>query len=93
MPMPYGSSWDLLDVVRSMPSLRSLPFVIPRATGVSLEGTSLRPDGDASAEIYGRKVTARQIVRGTTNAVPDADRRLVDVLQKKAARNASTATR
>jgi lipid-binding SYLF domain-containing protein len=61
--------------------------------GVSLEGTSLRPDDDASAEVYGRKVTARQIMRGTTNAVPDAGRRLVDVLQKKAARNASTATR
>jgi lipid-binding SYLF domain-containing protein len=27
--------------------------------GVSLEGTSLRPDDDASAEIYGRRVTAR----------------------------------
>jgi SH3 domain-containing YSC84-like protein 1 len=61
--------------------------------GVSLEGTSLRPDDDASAEIYGHKVTAREIVRGTSNAVPDAGRRLVDVLQKKAARNASTAAR
>jgi lipid-binding SYLF domain-containing protein len=61
--------------------------------GVSLEGTSLRPDDDASAEIYGHKVTAREIVRGTSNAVPDAGRRLVDVLQKKAARNTSTAAR
>jgi lipid-binding SYLF domain-containing protein len=60
---------------------------------VSLEGTSLRPDDDASAEIYGHEVTARQIVRTTSNAVPDAGRRLVDVLQRKAARNASTATR
>jgi SH3 domain-containing YSC84-like protein 1 len=57
--------------------------------GVSLEGTSLRPDDDASAEIYGRKVTAREIVQGTTHPVPDAGRRLVNVLQKKAARNAS----
>jgi len=40
-------------------------------------------DDDASAEIYGCKVTAREIVRGTGNAVPDAGRRLVDVLQKK----------
>ena len=61
--------------------------------GVSLEGTSLRPDDDASAEIYGHKVAAREIVRGTTNAVPDSGRRLVDVLQKKAARNASTTSR
>jgi lipid-binding SYLF domain-containing protein len=55
--------------------------------GVSLEGTSLRPDDDASEEVYGRKVTAREIVQGTGNTVPDAGRRLVDVLQKKAARN------
>jgi hypothetical protein len=32
-------------------------------------------------------------VRGTSNTVPVAGRRLVDVLQKKAARNASTAAR
>jgi lipid-binding SYLF domain-containing protein len=59
--------------------------------GVSLQGTSLRPDDDASAEIYGRKVSAREIVRGTGTAVPDAGRRLVDVLQKKAMRTTSTA--
>jgi SH3 domain-containing YSC84-like protein 1 len=61
--------------------------------GVSLEGTSLRPDDDASAEVYGHKVTAREIVRGTSNAVPDSGRRLVDVLKKRAARNTSTAAR
>ena len=60
--------------------------------GVSLEGTSLRPDNDANAEIYGRAITARDIVYGTT-AVPAAGRRLVDVLQKKAARNSSTTAR
>jgi lipid-binding SYLF domain-containing protein len=57
--------------------------------GVSLEGTSLRPDNDASAEVYGHAITARAIVRDGTNTVPDSGRRLVDVLQKKAARNAS----
>jgi len=61
--------------------------------GVSLEGSSLRPDDDASAEVYGHKVTAREIVQGTSNAVPDSGRRLVDVLKKKAARNTSTAAR
>ncbi len=29
--------------------------------GISLQGSTLRPDNDASAEIYGRKITARQI--------------------------------
>jgi lipid-binding SYLF domain-containing protein len=32
--------------------------------GVSLEGTSLRPDDDASEQVYGRKLTARTIVMG-----------------------------
>jgi lipid-binding SYLF domain-containing protein len=59
--------------------------------GVSLEGTSLRPDDDASAEIYGRRMTAREIVRGTGTAIPDSGRRLLDVLQKKATRPSPTA--
>jgi hypothetical protein len=44
-------------------------------------------------ELYWHKVAAREIARGTMNAVPDSGRRLVDVLQKKAARNASTISR
>jgi lipid-binding SYLF domain-containing protein len=58
--------------------------------GVSLEGTSLRPDDDASAEIYGHKITAREIVSGTRTTVPASGRRLIDVLQKKAARPSPT---
>jgi len=57
--------------------------------GMSVEGASLRPDDDASAEIYGRKITARQIVTGKPIAVPASGRRLVDVLQKHASRNES----
>lgn len=53
--------------------------------GLSLEGTSLRPDDDANAAIYGAPIAARDIVNGT-KTVPAAGRRLVDVLQKKAAR-------
>jgi len=58
--------------------------------GVSFEGASLRPDDDASAEVYGRKISARQIVTGKRPAVPPSGRRLVDVLQKNAPRNEST---
>ena len=60
--------------------------------GVSIEGASLRPDDDASAEIYGTKISAREIVRGAGTPVPAAGRRLVDVLQQKAARDTSTRT-
>lgn len=57
--------------------------------GVSLEGTSLRPDDDATAEVYGRKLKARAVVTGTQTAIPDAGRHLVDVLEKGAPRNES----
>ncbi len=57
--------------------------------GVSLSGTSLRPDNDASAQVYGQKVTARRIVTGSPMAVPASGQRLVDVLQKRAPRNES----
>jgi lipid-binding SYLF domain-containing protein len=60
--------------------------------GVSLEGTSLRPDDDATEQIYGRKITARTIVTGTTVKVPASGRHLVDVLQKMAPYNESKKT-
>jgi hypothetical protein len=43
--------------------------------------------------IASHQYLADQAVRGTSYAVPDAGRRMVDVLQKKAVRNASTAAR
>lgn len=57
--------------------------------GASLEGASLRPDDDATAVVYGRKLTAREIVTGATIAVPPAGRHLVEVLEKAAPRNSS----
>lgn len=57
--------------------------------GASLEGASLRPDDDATALVYGRKLTAREIVTGASIAVPPAGRRLVEVLEKAAPRNTS----
>jgi len=57
--------------------------------GVSLSGSSLRPDNDASAEVYGRTITARRLVTGAPTIVPDSGHRLVNVLQKNAPRNLS----
>jgi lipid-binding SYLF domain-containing protein len=57
--------------------------------GVSLEGASLRPDDDASEQVYGRLVSAHTLVTGTGIAVPAAGRRLVDALAKNAPRNES----
>jgi len=57
--------------------------------GVSLEGSTLRPDDDATADVYGRKLTARQIVLGGKTGVPLSGRHLVAVLQKSSPRNES----
>ncbi|MGC2016599.1 MAG: lipid-binding SYLF domain-containing protein, partial [Candidatus Acidiferrales bacterium] len=57
--------------------------------GVSLEGSTLRPDDDATADVYGRKLTAREIVMGGNISVPKSGRHLVSVLQKNAPRNES----
>ena len=58
--------------------------------GVSLEGSTLRPDNDATADVYGRKLTAREIVLGGKASVPPCGRHLVAVLQKNAPRNESS---
>jgi lipid-binding SYLF domain-containing protein len=50
--------------------------------GVSLEGSTLRPDNDATEDVYGRKLSAREIVLGDAVGVPESGRHLVRVLQK-----------
>jgi SH3 domain-containing YSC84-like protein 1 len=57
--------------------------------GVSLEGSTLRPDDDATADVYGRKLTAREIVMGGNISIPKSGRHLVAVLQKNSPRNES----
>src|SRR5579864_5390840 len=57
--------------------------------GISLEGSTLRPDDDASADVYGRKITAREIVLGSKTSIPESGQHLVRVLQKSAPHNES----
>jgi lipid-binding SYLF domain-containing protein len=57
--------------------------------GVSLEGSTLRPDNDATADVYGRKLTAREIVLDGNFRVPASGRHLVAVLQKGSPHNES----
>jgi SH3 domain-containing YSC84-like protein 1 len=53
--------------------------------GVSLEGSTLRQDNKANEKLYGRKITAREIVRGGKGS----GQRLVSVLQKASPKNQS----
>ncbi len=57
--------------------------------GVSLAGSTLRPDNEANERVYGRKITARDIVLGHKVAIPQTGRHLASVLQKHAQRHES----
>jgi lipid-binding SYLF domain-containing protein len=60
--------------------------------GISLEGSTLRADGDANKNLYGREVSAREIVRKGAVAVPAAGRTLVDLLNRYSPKNLSSPT-
>ena len=51
--------------------------------GVSLEGSTIRPDNDANEQIYGRKLPARDIVLSSGVAAPSAARQLISTLDAK----------
>jgi lipid-binding SYLF domain-containing protein len=57
--------------------------------GISLEGSTVRPDNDGNERIYGKKVEAEDIVFKGAVAVPPAARKLVGTLNKKSPKNMS----
>lgn len=57
--------------------------------GIALEGSTLRSDGGANRNLYGKSLTARQIVREGAVTVPTSAKRLLDLLNKKSPRNLS----
>jgi SH3 domain-containing YSC84-like protein 1 len=57
--------------------------------GISLEGSTIRPDDEASEKVYGHAIKAKDIVRSARMSVPAAGRQLFNVLQKSAPRNES----
>ena len=57
--------------------------------GVSLEGSTLRSDGSANEKLYGKKLTANEIIRGGKVGTPASARELVAVLDKKSPVNKS----
>jgi len=50
--------------------------------GVSLEGSTLRPDGDANRKLYGRETTASEIIAESKFQAPEAAHKLISRLQK-----------
>ena len=56
--------------------------------GVSLEGSTLRPDNDGNALVYGSPMPARDLVKGGV-AVPSAAKPMVDLLNARSPKNLS----
>ncbi|MFL6299571.1 MAG: lipid-binding SYLF domain-containing protein [Terriglobales bacterium] len=57
--------------------------------GVSLEGSTLRPDPGANHNLYGRKISAREIVLEHKAGVPAAGAKLISTLDRHSPRNES----
>lgn len=57
--------------------------------GISLEGSTLRSDGNANEKLYGKRLTAREIIVEHKVAVPACAKELVSLLDKKSPKNLS----
>lgn len=57
--------------------------------GVSLEGSTLRSDGSANEKLYGRKLSAKEIIRQGKVGIPPSARELVSLLDSKSPVNKS----
>jgi lipid-binding SYLF domain-containing protein len=57
--------------------------------GLSLEGSTVRPDNDGNERIYGKKVEAESIVFQGAVAVPPAAQKMIAYLNQKSPKNTS----
>jgi lipid-binding SYLF domain-containing protein len=57
--------------------------------GISLEGSTLRPDNDANARIYGKKLSAEDIALHSMVPVPPSARLLIQTLDEHSPKNLS----
>jgi lipid-binding SYLF domain-containing protein len=57
--------------------------------GISLEGSTLRSDGSANEKLYGKKLTAKDIIVDHKVGVPPSARPLVSLLNTKSPKNKS----
>jgi len=57
--------------------------------GISLEGSTLRSDGSANENLYGRKLSAKEIIREGKVGIPACAHELVSRLNSKSPKNKS----
>ena len=57
--------------------------------GVSLEGSTMRSDNGANKSLYGKELSAKEIVREGRVRTPDSGKPLIELLQKTSPKHAS----
>jgi len=57
--------------------------------GISLDGSSLRPDNDANGRVYGKHLEAKEIVLHGAAPAPDSARKMIDALTQHSPKNLS----
>lgn len=60
--------------------------------GISLEGSTVRPDNDANERVYGKKLEAESIIFKGAVAVPPPAQKMVAYLNRKSPKNLSEAS-
>jgi|SRR5580700_1799598 lipid-binding SYLF domain-containing protein len=57
--------------------------------GVSLEGSTIRPDNDANEKIYGRKIPAKELALSGATQAPASAEQLISTLNAKTPKHTS----
>ena len=57
--------------------------------GISLEGSTVRPDDDANERVYGKNLSAEEIIFKGAVAVPPPAQKLIAYLNRKSPKNTS----
>src|SRR6267378_3292585 len=57
--------------------------------GISLEGSTVRPDNGGNERLYGKKISAQDIVRKGAVAVPPSGQQMIALLNRKSPKNLS----
>src|SRR5690348_7587611 len=86
---PKGRSADAATDVAMRSEILSYSRSRGLFAGVSLEGSTLRPDNRANEKLYGRKLKVKEILRLGKVGVPSSGQELVAVLNKHSPRNLS----
>jgi len=55
--------------------------------GVSLEGSTIRPDNGDNCRVYGKKISAKEIVLSGTVPLPEAAQQLISTLDARTPRH------